>query len=101
MQKHLDISVYWLVNHIIHGYHKMIFIEPLQTEDDTIDHVICEWDDDYYKEHKQEVHKRIISFIVVTKNIIKVYLKKPEPQKRYTQNFQDYIDCGDVYGKNR
>lgn len=67
--KKLKVSVYWLVNHIIHGEHDLVFI------DNDTDKMICKWADDYYNEHRQELYERLVSFISVGKNIIKVFLK--------------------------
>ena len=67
--KNLEVNVYWLVNHMIHGSHDVVFID-----NDTFK-TICKWADDYYNEHRQELHARLVSFISVGNSIIKVFLK--------------------------
>lgn len=63
-----NVNVFWLVNHIIHNYHDLIFIDKDENE-------ICVWNDDYYKEHKEELHKMNINFISINAKYVKVYLK--------------------------
>ena len=67
--KNFEVSVLWLVNHMIHGSHDIFFI------DNDTNKVICTWADDYYYQHMQELHERLVNFISVGKSIIKVFLK--------------------------
>ena len=74
-QKTFNMTLYWLMNHIIHyNDHKLKIYEAREPYEK--DFFICEWDDTYYQEHKQDLYPRIVSFILVVKNEIKVYLKE-------------------------
>ena len=64
----MNVNVYWLVNHIIHNYHNLVFIDKDENK-------ICEWNDKYYQDHKEEIHKMNIDFICINDKYVKVYLK--------------------------
>ena len=82
MKKNFEVNVYWFVNHIVHNYHKMIFIESHQElSGEWQDNFICEWGDYYYYTHKGEIHSRIVDFISVDKKEIIVYLKETDNDK--------------------
>lgn len=76
-QKTLQVSVYWLLNHMIHNFHKVRFIETNNEPSDE-PYFICSWNDDYFNSHKEEIYNRIVSFISVCENVIKVYVKPKE-----------------------
>lgn len=73
----LRVSVYWLMNHLIHNHHEVLFIESNNDSSDK-KHIICKWNDKFYQEHKFVLHERLISFITITENEIRVYLVKDE-----------------------
>ena len=72
-----DVSVYWLVNHIIHNWHDLVFYKSNPVNDDRVyvDIKICAWNDEYYQNHKQEIYDLKVSFISVNKKEIKVFVK--------------------------
>lgn len=74
MGKNEKITVNWLVNHMIHNWHDMVFLSSEEPYD--VDHVICEWNDDYYREHKEELYKMNVTLITVTDKKIRVFVKE-------------------------
>lgn len=71
----LDVSLYWLLNHLIHyNDHKLLIFDSKEPYEK--DFFICEWDDLYYQDHKEELYPRIVSFMVIVEDRIKVYLKE-------------------------
>ena len=76
MQKKIEVNLYWMMNHLVHQWtiHTIYIMD--WTEDPAEEKVICLWDDDYYNEHKQELYSRLVNFISVTADKIKIYLKE-------------------------
>lgn len=66
------VNVYWLVNSLIHNYHILQFYD--HSDDPHVSKLLCEWQDDYYKNNKESLHKRYINFISINDKYIKVYL---------------------------
>ena len=63
---------------LIHNWHEVRFIYSVKNPDtDEWDDVkVCDWGDEYYKEHKEELYKQVIDFVEVTDKEIKVFLRK-------------------------
>ncbi len=72
-----DVNVYWLVNHIIHNWHDLVFYKSEPVDDDRIyrDVKLCQWGDKYYRENKEEIYQWKVSFISVNNKEIKVFIK--------------------------
>lgn len=72
------VSVYWLVNSLIHNWHDVVFLESTYNYETNNwdEHIICTWDDVDYRKNKEEIYQREISFITVTDKIIRVFLKE-------------------------
>lgn len=61
------VSLYWLVNHLVHQSHHTVSIYEYPYPYDKGNH-ICDWGDKYYEEHKEELLKRTVSFIQLKDN---------------------------------
>ena len=74
----MKLTIYDLVNHIIHNWHEMVFLHAVQDESDKgfHEHIICKWNDDFYNEHKQDLYKIEVSFFTITPTEIRVFLKE-------------------------
>ena len=76
--KNNQFTVETLMCNLIHNWHEVVFLYSIKNPetDNWDDVVICKWNDEYYQEHKEELHKEVIDFITVTNKEIRVFLRK-------------------------
>lgn len=70
-----QVTVEWLVNHMIHNWHEVVFIKSIYQAGEWKETILCKWDDNYYQNHKQEIYEWKISFISINNETIKVFVE--------------------------
>ena len=69
------VTVEWLVNHMIHNWHEMVFVKSIYKDDEWKETILCKWDDNYYQNHKQEIYKWNVTLLSVNNTTIKVFVE--------------------------
>lgn len=69
-----NVKVSWLVNNMIADFNKVIFIKTEKITHKSI--VLCKWQDDYYKQHKEELYNYEINFISLDDDTLKIFIKE-------------------------